>query len=618
MKTIFHWIFTFFSYLGKIFTFIRNTFFNLLFFGLFILVVLSLVSIDQKELPVLSKDSVLQLNISGNIVEQKKMLSSFERLFEDPIFGEGNEPETSLQDVLDIINSAASDDNIRVLLLNLKNMGRAGLNQLETIGDALNEFKKSGKPVIAAEDYYRQSQYFLASYADTIIVNTMGGVDIHGMGVYRLYFKEAIDKLKVNYNIFKVGSYKSALEPFTRTDMSEEDRQQNELWLSALWNIFTSKIIENRNINPSQLLNYTNNISESLNAVHGDAAKLALNSGLVDHVWTRQQVRSHLLSLTSNSGKMPKIVTSSQFFRNVKQSYTNPDTDKRVAIIIAEGTILPGKQPTGVIGGATLSKQIRKAKKDKRVEALVIRVVSGGGSAFASEIIRQEILDFKKGGKPVVVSMGTVAASGGYWLAADADQIWAQNSTITGSIGIFGAIPTFEESLAKLGIYSDGVGTTPLAAGLNVTQPLPPALSAAIQQSVEYNYEKFLKIVSNGRDIPPRKVTALAKGRVYDGKTAKFLGLVDKIGNLNDAIIASAELAGLSAPDYSAVYIEPQRSVKDQIFNYFTSGMFSNRKSAESSLFIRLQSAAMSYLKPFFQLDDPSGIYAFCDINPRI
>lgn len=615
MKNFIKIVLNFFRYFGKLITLIRNTVFNLLFLCLCVLFLLSFFFVDPQGKAPVRSDSILRLDISGNIVEQKRILSTFERFFDDPFLGDAKEPETSLQDILDVIKTATTDDNIKVLLLNLKDMERAGLNQLATIGDALNDFKLTGKVVLAAEDYYTQSQYFLASYATTIALNPMGVVDIHGMGVYHLYFKEAIDKLKVNYNIFKVGSYKSALEPFTRTSMSAEDKHQTELWLSALWAIFTDKVTTNRNIKPDQLQSYTNNISESLSAAHGNTSLMARNFGLVDQIWTREQVRKHLLSLTDTKSKKPRIIPMADYFRFVTPSYLHSDSDHRVGIIIAEGTILPGKQPSGMIGGDSLMRQIKKARENAKIKALVLRVNSGGGSAFASEIIRQELLEFKKTGKPLVISMGSVAASGGYWIAADGDLIWAQESTITGSIGIFGAIPTFEESLASLGVYSDGVGTTPLAAGLNFTQPLPQPLKAAIQQTVEHSYDKFLKIVSKGRGIPSRKVAEIAKGRVYDGKIAKSLGLIDRIGGLQNAIDSAAALAKLI--DFEAQYIQPQRSMKDQIFNYIATNFKLRAVIKDYLPSSNIQAVLAKHIEPFAFLRDPKGIYAYCQLNPR-
>lgn len=617
MKDLICAIVNIFKYAGKFFTIIRNTFLNVVFLFFLCVVVFSFFTSHKQPEVTIDKSSILRLDLYGNIVEERKILSSIERILEDPLFGQSRQQETLLQDILDVIDKSSSDENIKVILLNLKQMGRAGLNQLEAIGDALETFKKTGKQVIAAEDYYSQSQYFLASYASTIIVNPMGGVDLHGLGVYRLYFKDAIDSLKINYNIFKVGTYKSALEPFTRTNMSVQDQKQNEIWLSKLWQNFSSIISENRSINSFKLRRYTNNIAQELKKTKGNTAQLAINTGLIDSMMTRSQVKDHLKSIVNSTTKSLPITNTKTYLEKIVPAYTPDGTSQQnIGIIIAEGNILPGKQPTGFIGGDSLATLIEKARTDTTIKALVLRINSGGGSAFASEIIRQSLLEFKKSKKPLVVSMGSVAASGGYWIAADADKIWAEKTTITGSIGIFGAIPTFEKSLESLGIYSDGIGTTPLAAGLNVTRPLSQPIKDSIQQTIEYNYGKFLDIVATGRDMDLDSVAQLAEGRVYDGVTAKEIGLVDNLGSLDDAIKATAELAGLT--EYNARYIKPPSTVKDQLLQYFTSGIkpFASRLDLKwITLFKQTFSPQIDQL---MALDDPTGVYAVCEISPYL
>ena len=617
MKDLISAIVNIFKYAGKFFTIIRNTFLNLIFLFFLCLLVFSFFSSFKQPEVATSKNSILRLDLYGNIVEERKILTSVERLLEDPLFGQSRQQETLLQDILDAINRSSSDENIKVILLNLKQMGRAGLNQLEAIGNALETFKKTGKQVVAAEDYYTQSQYYLASYANTIIVNPMGGVDLHGLGVYRLYFKDAIDRLKINYNIFKVGSYKSALEPFTRTNMSEQDQKQNEIWLSKLWQNFSSVISENRSINSFQLRRYTDNIAQELEKAQGNTAQLAINTGLVDQMMTRNQIKDHLKSIVDCTTDSLPVTNTKKYLEKIVPSYTPDGTGRQnIGIIIAEGNILPGKQPTGFIGGDSLAALIEKAKTDHTVKALVLRINSGGGSAFASEIIRQSILEFKKSKKTLVVSMGSVAASGGYWIAADADKIWAEKTTITGSIGIFGAIPTFEKSLEALGIYSDGIGTTPLAAGLNVTRPLAEPIKDSIQQTIEYNYAQFLDIVATGRDMDLDSVAQLAEGRVYDGITAKEIGLVDNLGSLDEAIKATAELAGLT--DYNARYIQPPSTVKDQLLQYFTSGLKPFVSKLDSEWITLFKETFSLQIDQFMTLDDPAGVYAVCEVSPYL
>ncbi len=438
MKDLILAILNIFKYVGKFFTFVRNFIFNALFLTAAVILLFIFIPKEVSHIPA---QSILRLDIFGDIVEEKRVLGSVEKLFVDSVDPDAAESETVLQDILDIIDNAAGDDRIVALLLNLKHMDHAGLNQLQTIGQALVNFKKTGKTITAAEDYYSQSQYFLASYADKIFLNPMGGVDIHGFGVYRLYFREAMEKLAINYNIFKVGTYKSALEPFTRDNMSPEDRKQNETWLSALWQGYKDNIQQQRKISKETIENYTTNIGDVLQSTGGDTAQLALKTGLVDQLANRSDITAHFTALAKSADTKPSMVGSADYYNSILPSYSKIDWQgDKIGLIIAEGNILPGKQPAGLIGGDSLAALIKKAREDNQIKALVLRINSGGGSAFASEIIRQELLLLQKKGKPVVVSMGAVAASGGYWIAADADEIWASEATITGSIGIFGLL----------------------------------------------------------------------------------------------------------------------------------------------------------------------------------
>lgn len=614
MKDLILAILNIFKYVGKIFTFVRNIIFNV---ALLTILAILLFIIIPKEISHIPPQSILRLDIFGDIVEEKRVLGSIEKLFGDSVDQDATEPETALQDILDIINNAAADDRIVALLLNLKHMEHAGLNQLQTIGQALVNFRKMGKTIVAAEDYYSQSQYYLASYADKIFLNPMGGVDIHGFGVYRLYFREAMEKLAINYNIFKVGTYKSALEPFTRDNMSPEDRKQNEEWLTALWQVYKDDILRQRKISKETVESYTANISRALQSTDGDTAQLALKTGLVDQLANRSDITDYLVALTKSAEIKPPIVGSAAYYDSIVPSYSKVGWQgDKIGLIIAEGNILPGKQPSGLIGGDSLAALIKKAREDKQIKALVIRINSGGGSAFASEIIRQELLLLQKKGKPVVVSMGAVAASGGYWIAADADEIWASEATITGSIGIFGAIPTFEKTLSSLGIYSDGTGTTPLAAGLDLTQPLPEPLKMAIQQAIAHNYDQFLQIVATGRELEKKRVGELAEGRVYDGKAALEFGLVDKLGSFDEAIDAAANLAGVS--DYSAEYIRPTATVKEQVLQFFAAHiapLATILNQNNHPLANKVKKILASKFDELILLDDPRGIYAHCLIK---
>jgi len=605
MKDLIKAIATIFKYAGRTISVIRNTLFNLVF--LFILFLL-IAAFFSSETPQLRDNSLLHLNLTGDIVEEPPTSDALGSALESLAGSEEKQRYVLLQDVLDAIETAADDSAITAILLDLKNLGAVGINQMQAIGEALKSFRQQGKKVYAAESFYTQKQYYLASYADTIVVNPMGGVALHGFGTYPLYFKEAIDKLKVHYHVFKVGDYKSALEPFTRNSMSEYARSQNAQWLNDLWGNFTSDIAEQRGFPQQVITDYIENLAAKLATTNGDTAQLALGIGLVDKILTHNDLKRFLKKDTRNASE--NLVTLNEYLNFVDQSYAfSNNGGNEVGIVVAEGKIVGGNQPAGIIGSESLGKLLRNARENRSVKAVVLRINSGGGSAFASELIRQEILELKNAGKPVVVSMGAIAASGAYWISADADQIWASPTTLTGSIGIFGAIPTFEDTLAEIGVYSDGVGTTSLSAGLNVTQPLPESLKKSIQLTVNNGYDRFLSIVANGRGIDREKMELIAEGRVFSGLKAKELNLVDELGGLSEAVIAAADLAGLA--DYSTVYIQRDISFRDRLIQQLTTesvALFPDffTSSTLADIYYRTE----RQFKNLLIMDDPHGIYA--------
>lgn len=615
MKDLIGSIFNVFRWIGKFITGIRVFTLNIAFLALLVFLFISLTSSTGKKEVDFPDSGALVLSLAGNIVEEKQASDPIATMINEKLGFDSFPSEVLFQDILDVIAAATTDNRVTCILLDLSELGSAGLDQLQTIGAALNEFKSSGKKVIAAEDFYRQKAYYLASFADEIYLNPMGGVDLHGLGTFRLFFKDAIDNLKINYNIFRVGTFKSALEPIMRNSMSPEAKSQNMIWLTALWNTITTDIIRQRNLSQGSIERYTENIASELATAGGDTARLALNSGLVDGLKTREELRLFLTTLNGKDLKGDfKHIPFNSYLASVSRSYTDaPDETGAIGIIIAEGAILNGKQPVGMIGGDTMVALIRQARENSKIKGLVLRVVSGGGSVFASELIRQEILEYKKTGKPIVISMGAMAASGGYWIAADADKIWASPVTLTGSIGIFAAIPTFENSLSDLGIYSDGVGTSSLAAALDITRPLPPLLKEAIEINLYHGYDTFLNIVSKGRDISFENIKDIAEGRVFAGQKALELGLVDNLGTLDDALDSAAELAGLD--EYSASYIRRPLSVKEEFLQIF-SGSFTGRLAAmiPPSLLAAFNSL-MGPVKEIMLLNDPKGLYAHCLIH---
>lgn len=565
MKDLLKAIWKILKYADNFFTFIRHAILNVVLLICVIAVAVLLLNREDKETAAskIPANSVLQLNITGKIVEQEVSSDTLSALLSD--LSDSDDSNTCLQDILDVIHHAKNDTRIKAIFLDSSKMEGASLNQLTVIGKALKDFRSSGKKVLAGADSYSQGRYYLASWADTIMLNPMGSVDIFGLGRYSLYFKDAIDKLKMKYYIFKVGTYKSAIEPLIRNDMSSADKEQSMQWLDSLWGDYSSHVVTNRRLKPDALQLYTENMQINLETLYGDSAKVAKGAGLVDMLTTRPQM---LDEITRVAGEDMELISLRQYLKEggVPRSFTGREGN--IGVIIAEGTIIDGKAPTGQIGGDTIAQLLKDARLDDDIKAVVLRVNSGGGSAFASEVIREELLELKKSGKKIVVSMGSMAASGGYWISASADKIIASPTTITGSIGVFGVLPNFSDSLNALGVHSDGVGTTPLAAGVNIVQPLSDNIQSMIQLSVENTYNRFLNIVASGRNIPVRKVAEIAEGRVYAGRDAKELGLVDELGDMQRAITVAGKLAKVQP---KPILIRPKQSMRDKLMQFLSS-----------------------------------------------
>ncbi len=558
--------------------------------------------------------AALVLAPRGKIVEHKSALDPMTRLINN-MAGIPLREELQLQDIIEGIRRAADDDRIKLLVLAPDRLTSASLNQLSDIGGAIETFKESGKAVIAIGDNFSQGQYYLASRADKIYLNPMGAVNLQGFGVFRLYMRDLLDKLSVNFHVFKVGTFKSALEPYIRNDMSPAAKKANQQWLGNLWGQFRNDIAGHRGIPPRAIDNAVNKLADNMRIAGGDTGEMALNNGLVDELKTRHEMRQYLQKLVgSNSkGTSYKQIGFNDYLTTFTSAYAKsvPEEEERVGIIVAQGNIVYGEAAVGQIGSDALSKQIRRARKNKQIKALVLRIDSGGGSAFASELIRQELLLTQQADKPVVISMGSMAASGAYWIAADADKIFASPTTLTGSIGIFGAMPTFEKSLARLGVFNDGTGTTNLAGAGNPTRALPENFSAAMQTGVERGYRRFIDIVAAGRDMEPAAVEKIAEGRVWDGSTALELGLVDELGTLDDAVSAAAKLAGL--PTDKGVYLQGAESSAEMILKSL--GAAESALSSANAPVIDAAAAILQQLAPpfdFLAADDPQHMYSHC------
>ncbi|MBS3796776.1 MULTISPECIES: signal peptide peptidase SppA [unclassified Pseudoalteromonas] len=600
--------------------FSRRLVVNIIFIVLVILVIASITS-DDGEIMV-PKGSVLNLNLNGYLVEQKRYVDPLDTALAQSMGAQDEPAEILVDDVVDVINKAAKDERIEAMLLNVQNLGGAHINKLAAIAKAIDAFKAQGKPVIASGYYYTQSQYYLAAHADEINLHPYGGVSIEGFGVYPVYFKDALDKLKITQHVFRVGTFKSAVEPLIRNDMSQAAKEANKEWLSHLWQQYKDEVASLRGFEQTNFDETLDAYLAKLEKVDGNGAEYALKYGWVDALKNNQELRQQLIDLVGldDEGNSFRQIGFNDYLATFKLpiAVDNPLTEK-VAVIVAKGTIVDGHRKAGEIGGDSTAALLREARNDDRVKAVVLRIDSGGGSMFASELIRREVIALKEAGKPVVASMGSVAASGGYWIASAANEIWAAPSTITGSIGVFGTIMTFENSAAKLGVYSDGVGTTELK-GSSVLLGLNDKLAQAIQMSVENAYSRFLKVVSESRGLPVEEVDKIAQGRVWIATQAQELGLVDQLGDKQAAISAAAKLASLK--HYDVKLIEQPLSPQDIfIQNLFGNAMVQSlvAKQAPHSAsvgaamqfdnFVEQIEQQVSSLKAF---NDPEGIYARC------
>ncbi|MEC7560414.1 MAG: signal peptide peptidase SppA, partial [Pseudomonadota bacterium] len=525
---------SFFTRTGQRITKLRNFVLNSVFVLAILLVFGSLLgSCESDSVP---EGSALVINPRGALVEQTAPPVSFP----DVLFMGGVVEETAIGDVLDAISYAADDDDIKLLLLNLDELSYASSAQSLRIGEALASFKESGKQVVAYADYFSQYQYHIASYSDALYMHPMGQALLTGYGGNNLYFREMLQKLSINVHVFRVGDFKSAVEPFTRDDMSDEAKLANKTLYGGLWNYLLEDIARNRQIPRTEVETYSEQFSVLLQKSGGDMARAALEAKMVDELLTRDQVRSRIADQVGwiEENRQLNAIGMDRYLRLRQQSPDAPATDE-IAVLVAQGTIMEGDAP-GIAAADALIRKIRDARFNDQVKALVLRVDSPGGSAFASELIRQELELLQLAGKPVVASFASVAASGGYWISATADAIVSEATTITGSIGIFGVIPTFENSLDRLGIHSDGVGTSPLG-NADSLSGLNDETKSIFQSNIEFGYQQFLDLVARGRNMETEAVEEIAQGRVWQGDKALELGLVDALGDLDTAIEKAAE-----------------------------------------------------------------------------
>ena len=521
-------------------------------------------------------------------------------------------PQVNVRDVLFTLRSVKDDQRIKNVVLQLDSISGTGQTVLYDVGQALKEIRDSGKKIIAVSDYFDESSYYLASFANEVIIHPDGGVNIDGYSRIRTYYKSFIDKLDVSVNLFRVGKYKSAMEPYIRDDMSEAAKEASRAYMDVLWSSWKKVVSENRGLKPVTIQNYADQIDAFTIKESGSRAKAAKAAGLVDKFLNRTDLRKYLVDIAGEDKEKKSFlqISTSEYFKVLKQEEETNKSKNKIAIIVASGSIVDGRQPAGMIGGDSTAEIIRKAHEDESVKALVLRVDSGGGSAFASEVIREELALAKKKGIKVIASMSNVAASGGYWISASADEIWASHDTITGSIGIFGFLPTFEKTLEKIGINTDGVSTTKVGGGINPTQKINPILARALQAQIEHGYERFIQLVADSRGMSIEEVDLIAQGRVWAGETAMNLGLVDNLGNLEDAIKRASELAKLDSNDFTTFYPTLPSGWRDQLLDqFFSKIMIFFFKDTPKNAVLK---QSYKVLGDINSLNDPKGIYLKC------
>ncbi len=596
----------------SIFKFVQGL--GTLFMGVIALFIIAIIAMIPAgpQAPNVPDGAVMVLSPRGTVVEVTRIPDPMESLFADY---NNAPPEISVHDIITAINRAKDDGRISGIALITDQMMGAGPSHLHDMANALKSFRESGKPIYAVSSGYSQGDYLLASQADKIFLNPAGSLLLTGYGRYTPYFKELLAKVGANVNVFRVGTFKSAVEPFLRDDMSPAAKEANLAYMGSLWSQYVALVGEGRKLKAATIQAQIEGMSDNLKAAGGDFATLALNNKLVDEIASRSNWRRQLKE-KHGSTKDGSTFKQIHFEKYLAATHGMEKSDgKAIAIIIAQGEIVMGSGPANIAAAETVVRHIRNARNNKKTAAIVLRVDSPGGSVFASELIRQELLTAQEDGIPVVASFGPYAASGGYWISANADEIWASPATVTGSIGIFGIIPTFENTLAKVGVHTDGVGTTSLAGAFDVTRPLSDMTKDIIQQSITAGYSQFLNIVAEGRGMTVEDVDKIAQGRVWDGLTAKKLGLVDQLGTLDDAVAAAARRADITSyhpvlyrdgpTKFEALMLDMlngNAAIKDTL-----SGHYSN-----SSVMMKAAYNLKKDLEFLTRFNDPMGSYSLC------
>ncbi|MGT7746670.1 signal peptide peptidase SppA [Escherichia coli] len=611
MRTLWRFIAGFFKWTWRLLNFVREMVLNLFFIFLVLVGVGIWMQVSSSDTKETAGRGALLLDISGVIVDKPDSSQRFSKLSRQLLGASSDRlQENSLFDIVNTIRQAKDDRNITGIVMDLKDFAGGDQPSMQYIGKALKEFRDSGKPVYAVGENYSQGQYYLASFANKIWLSPQGVVDLHGFATNGLYYKSLLDKLKVSTHVFRVGTYKSAVEPFIRDDMSPAAREANSRWIGELWQNYLNTVAANRQIPAQQVFPGAQGLLEGLTKTGGDTAKYALENKLVDALASSAEIEK---ALTKEFGwsKTDKNYRAISYYDYALK--TPADTGDSIGVVFANGAIMDGEETQGNVGGDTTAAQIRDARLDPKVKAIVLRVNSPGGSVTASEVIRAELAAARAAGKPVVVSMGGMAASGGYWISTPANYIVANPSTLTGSIGIFGVITTVENSLDSIGVHTDGVSTSPLA-DVSITKALPPEAQQMMQLSIENGYKRFITLVADARHSTPEQIDKIAQGHVWTGQDAKANGLVDSLGDFDDAVAKAAELAKVK--QWHLEYYVDEPTFFDKVMDNMSGSVRAMLPDTFQAMLPAPLASVASTVKSesdkLAAFNDPQNRYAFC------
>lgn len=611
MRTLWRFIAGFFKWTWRLLNFVREMVLNLFFIFLVLVGVGIWMQVSGGDSKETASRGALLLDISGVIVDKPDSSQRFSKLSRQLLGASSDRlQENSLFDIVNTIRQAKDDRNITGIVMDLKNFAGGDQPSMQYIGKALKEFRDSGKPVYAVGENYSQGQYYLASFANKIWLSPQGVVDLHGFATNGLYYKSLLDKLKVSTHVFRVGTYKSAVEPFIRDDMSPAAREADSRWIGELWQNYLNTVSANRQIPAQQVFPGAQGLLEGLTKTGGDTAKYALENKLVDALASSAEIEK---ALTKEFGwsKTDKNYRAISYYDYALK--TPADTGDSIGVVFANGAIMDGEETQGNVGGDTTAAQIRDARLDPKVKAIVLRVNSPGGSVTASEVIRAELAAARAAGKPVVVSMGGMAASGGYWISTPANYIVANPNTLTGSIGIFGVITTVENSLDSIGVHTDGVSTSPLA-DVSITRALPPEAQQMMQLSIENGYKRFITLVADARHSTPEQIDKIAQGHVWTGQDAKANGLVDSLGDFDDAVAKAAELAKVK--QWHLEYYVDEPTFFDKVMDNMSGSVRAMLPDALQAMLPAPLASVASTVKSesdkLAAFNDPQNRYAFC------